>query len=125
MEMKSAATALSALAHESRLAVFRHLVEAGPEGDTPGRIAAALGLAPSTLSFHLKELANARLVTARQASRYLVYAADFGEVASLMAFLTRNCCRGMPAECLSTVETELSRCPPAAPCTPLKKGKTP
>lgn len=123
--MKSAVASLAALAHESRLAVFRHLVEAGPGGDTPGRIAAAMGLAPSTLSFHLKELANARLVTARQSSRFLVYAADFGEVASLMTFLTRNCCRGMPAECLSTVETELSLCPPSAPCASNQKGRTP
>lgn len=114
METNQAIPVLAALAHGSRLAIFRHLVEAGPEGDTPGRIAQAVGIAPSTLSFHLKELAAARLVTARPASRFLVYAVDFAQVASLMTFLTRNCCRGMPAECLTSVETELSRCPPGA-----------
>ena len=125
MEIKQAVLALAALAHGSRLAVFRHLVEAGPKGDTPGRIAQAVGLAPSTLSFHLKELANARLVASRPSSRFLVYSVDFSQVASLMTFLTRNCCRGMPAECLSTVETELSRCPPDSACVPSKKGNAP
>jgi DNA-binding transcriptional ArsR family regulator len=118
MQMIDAVGVLAALAQESRLAVFRHLVEAGPEGDTPGRLAAKLGISPSTLSFHLKELANAGLVTARSESRFLVYSVDFAKMAALMAFLTHNCCKGMPDECLATMETALSRCcPPSANAT--------
>lgn len=118
MQMIDAVGALAALAQESRLAVFRHLVEAGEAGDTPGRLAAKLGISPSTLSFHLKELANAGLVTARSESRFLVYTADFAKMAALMAFLTHNCCKGMPGECLATMETALSRCcPPSANAT--------
>jgi ArsR family transcriptional regulator, arsenate/arsenite/antimonite-responsive transcriptional repressor len=116
MQVKEAVFALSALSHESRLAIFRHLVEAGPAGDTPGSLAARLDIAPSTLSFHLKELAHAGLVTSRASSRFLVYSVDFGQMASLMTFLTRNCCGGMPADCLTTVETALAACPP-----PVKK----
>jgi ArsR family transcriptional regulator, arsenate/arsenite/antimonite-responsive transcriptional repressor len=122
MQIKEAVTGLSALANESRLAVFRHLVEAGPAGDTPGRIAGRLGMPPSTLSFHLKELAHAGLVTSRSSARFLVYSANFEAVAALMTYLTRNCCRGMPGECLATVETELSLCAPASTCAPIGKG---
>ena len=118
MQIKDAVSALSALSHESRLAVFRQLVEAGPAGDTPGSLAARLEIAPSTLSFHLKELSHAGLVTSRASSRFLVYSVDFERMASLMTFLTRNCCRGMPAECLSTVETALSACPPSGKKSP-------
>lgn len=125
MQIKDAVAALSALAQESRLAVFRHLVEAGPAGDTPGNIAASLGVAPSTLSFHLKELANAGLVASRTASRYHIYSADFERMAALMTYLTQNCCRGQPAECLAPAETGLSACPPSSPCPPAKKGRTP
>jgi ArsR family transcriptional regulator, arsenate/arsenite/antimonite-responsive transcriptional repressor len=109
MQIKEAVTGLAALAHESRLAVFRHLVEAGPAGDTPGRIAGRLALAPSTLSFHLKELARAGLVTSRSSSRFLVYSVDFERMAALMAFLTQSCCHGMPESCFATVETALAR----------------
>ncbi len=109
MEIKDAVACLSALAHESRLAVFRQLVEAGPAGDTPGRIAAALGLPPSTLSFHLKELSHAGLVASRSSSRFLVYSVDFVRMAELMAFLTQSCCHGMPDECFAAVQTALDR----------------
>ncbi len=109
MQIKDAVTGLSALANESRLAIFRHLVEAGPAGDTPGRIAQRLGLPPSTLSFHLKELAHAGLVRSRSSSRFLVYSVDFERMAELMAFLTRSCCHGMPEECFATIETAQSR----------------
>jgi ArsR family transcriptional regulator len=125
MQIKEAVAGLSALASESRLAVFRHLVEAGPAGDTPGRIAERLALPPSTLSFHLKELAHAGLVTSRSSARFLVYSANFEAMAALMTYLTRNCCQGMPGECLATVETELSRCAPSSPCAPTPKGKAP
>ena len=109
MQIKEAVVGLAALANESRLAVFRHLVEAGPAGDTPGRIAQRLGLPASTLSFHLKELARAGLVSSRSSSRFLVYSADFERVAELMAYLTRSCCHGMPEACFATVETALAR----------------
>ncbi len=124
MQTKDAVTSLAALAHESRLGVFRLLMEAGPGGTTPGKVAEALGVSPSTLSFHLKELANAGLVTSRAESRFLLYSVDMDRMASLMAFLTENCCRGMPGECVATMETALLRCC-EPPSTPFEKGKSP
>lgn len=85
--------ALAALAQETRLAVFRLLVEQGPAGLTPGVIAERLDLAPATLSFHLKELANAGLIRARQESRFIHYSADFQAMNGLVGYLTENCCR--------------------------------
>jgi DNA-binding transcriptional ArsR family regulator len=96
MEIKSVVTALAALAQDSRLAVFRLLVQTGPEGLSAGRIAEALGIAPSSLSFHLKELAHAGLVSSRQESRYVIYSANFQTMNELIAFLTENCCSGAP-----------------------------
>jgi len=84
--------ALAALAQETRLAVFRLLVEQGPAGLTPGVIAERLELAPATLSFHLKELANAGLIRARQESRFIHYSADFEAMNGLVGYLTENCC---------------------------------
>ena len=100
METKAAITALAALAHESRLSVFRLLVEVGPEGLPAGQIAERLGLAPSSLSFHLKELSHAGLVTARQQGRFVIYSADFAAMNTLLAYLPENCCGG--ASCLPT-----------------------
>ncbi len=123
MEIKAAVTALSALAQETRLAVFRLLIEAGPEGTPAGVIGEKLGVAPATLSFHLKELDRAGLATARPSGRFVYYAANFERMAELMSFLTRNCCRGMPQECLTLVETALDRC--CAPPKPqLRSGKS-
>jgi DNA-binding transcriptional ArsR family regulator len=96
METKTAVNALAALAQESRLAIFRLLVQAGPEGLAAGKIAEALGVAPSSLSFHLKELARANLLSARQESRFVIYAANFQTMNELVAFLTENCCGGTP-----------------------------
>jgi DNA-binding transcriptional ArsR family regulator len=110
MEIKDAVEALAALAQETRLAIFRLLVEAGPEGVPAGRLAEALDVPPATLSFHLKELSRAGLAHSRPEGRFVFYSADFERMAALMTFLTRNCCRGMPEECLTTVETALSRC---------------
>lgn len=110
MKASEAVTALAALAQETRLAVFRLLIEAGPEGLPAGQIAAALSVAPATLSFHLKELSHAGLAHGRQDGRFMIYSADFECMAALMSFLTRNCCKGMPSECLETMETALSRC---------------
>jgi DNA-binding transcriptional ArsR family regulator len=116
MKISDAVVALAALAQETRLAAFRLLVEAGPEGIPAGRIAEALDVAPATLSFHLKELSHAQLVHARPEGRFVIYSADFDRMAALMTFLTRNCCKGMPSECLETVETALARCcPPTEP----------
>ncbi len=92
METQAAVRALSALAQDTRLAVYRLLVQQGPTGMAAGEIAAQLGIAPATLSFHLKELAIAHLVSARQQGRFVYYAADFAAMAALLAFLTENCC---------------------------------
>jgi DNA-binding transcriptional ArsR family regulator len=78
-----------------------------------------LEVAPATLSFHLKELNRAGLVTSRQDGRFIYYATDFERMAALMTFLTQNCCQGMPEECLTVVETALGRC--CAPPTPRRK----
>lgn len=94
METKLAVTSLAALAHESRLSVFRLLVEAGPEGLAAGQISERLGLPPSSLSFHLKELSHAGLVASRQQSRFVIYSADFAAMDTLLAYLTENCCGG-------------------------------
>jgi ArsR family transcriptional regulator len=91
---KSAVLALTALAHESRLAVFRLLVQAGPEGLAATRIAESLDIPPSSLSFHLKELANAGMVIQTKAGRSLIYSANFETMNGLLGFLTENCCGG-------------------------------
>ena len=100
MLMTSADTvkALAALAHETRLAVFRMLVQAGPDGLTPGGIAETLGIAASPLSFHLKELSHAGLIGARPDGRKIYYSAHFAAMNDLMAYLTANCCGGQACE---------------------------
>jgi ArsR family transcriptional regulator, arsenate/arsenite/antimonite-responsive transcriptional repressor len=118
METKSAVTALAALAQETRLSIYRILVEAGPQGVAAGRIGEALAVPPATLSFHLKELAHAGLTSSRQEGRFIYYSADFEHMAALMSFLTQNCCQGMPQECLTVMETALGGC-----CTPWSKRK--
>ncbi|MDR0780581.1 MAG: metalloregulator ArsR/SmtB family transcription factor [Pseudomonadales bacterium] len=96
METKQAVTALAAIAQESRLAVFRLLIQAGPAGMAAGKIGEATGIPPSSLSFHLKELAHADMVTSRQQGRFVIYEANFSKAAALVAFLTENCCGGNP-----------------------------
>jgi ArsR family transcriptional regulator len=93
MDSTTTLKALAALAQDTRLALFRLLVEQGPTGLTPGRIADVLDVPPATLSFHLKELANAGLIRARQESRFIHYSADFEAMNGLIAYLTENCCR--------------------------------
>lgn len=95
MENKNAVRALAALAQESRLAIFRALVEQGPDGLPAGIIGEQLGLANATLSFHLKELSNAGLITSRAEGRYIFYSVDFTVMNALLGFLTENCCKGM------------------------------
>ena len=118
METKTAVKSLAALAQETRLSIFRNLVQAGPTGVAAGQLAALLGVPAATLSFHLKELANAELVTARQEGRFIYYSANYEQMAALMTFLTHNCCQGMPEECLTEMETALGGC-----CVPKPKRK--
>lgn len=96
MDTKQVLTALAAIAQESRLAVFRLLVQVGPEGMAATRIAEQLGIAPSSLSFHLKELAHAGLIIARSEGRFVIYSADVTVMNGLIGYLTDNCCGGIP-----------------------------
>lgn len=102
MNNQSAVTALSSLAQESRLAIFRLLVEAGVEGLAAGKIGEQAQIAPSALSFHLKGLTHAGMVTARQEGRFIYYSANFNVMNELLAFLTANCCGGNPCTPVST-----------------------
>lgn len=99
MDPKTAVAALGALAHASRLALFRHLVELGPEGAHPGDLAEALDIPGATLSFHLKTLSHAGLVEAEQSGRHIRYRARFDHMQELVDFLTRNCCGGDSSRC--------------------------
>jgi ArsR family transcriptional regulator, arsenate/arsenite/antimonite-responsive transcriptional repressor len=94
MESSSAVIALSALAQENRLDVFRLLVQAGPGGMAAGDVAERLEIAPATLSFHLAQLRQAGLLAMRRDGRSLIYSANYDGMNALMAFLTENCCRG-------------------------------
>lgn len=105
MENKDAVNALAALAQESRLAVFRLLVRFTPEGLTPGVIGEQLGLPAPTLSFHLKTLAQAGLVTAVQEGRFVRYRAEMAGINALIAFLTEDCCSGNPERCTPKAKT--------------------
>ena len=101
LEEASAVRALAALAQTQRLRAFRALVVAGPDGLTPGVMAEQLGVAPSALSFHLKELSHAGLVSTEARGRNLIYRADFGQMNSLLAYLTEYCCEGQACEASS------------------------
>lgn len=89
---------LAALAHQVRLRIFRALVVAGNEGLTPSSLSEQLGVASSALSFHLKELINAGLLTQERVSRNLIYRADFEQMDGVLAYLTENCCAGANCE---------------------------
>lgn len=93
METKAALSALTGLSHDTRLALFRLLVTAGPVGVAAGELGAQLDLAPATLSFHLKELRHAGLITQRRDGRTIYYAADYTSMNGLIAYLTENCCQ--------------------------------
>lgn len=97
MKITDASQSLAALAQETRLAVFRLLVEAGPEGMNAGAIAEAVGVPAATLSFHVAQLVRAGLVSSRQESRFIYYSANFVAMDDLIAFLTDNCCGGKGA----------------------------
>jgi DNA-binding transcriptional ArsR family regulator len=111
MEAVQAVVALGALAHETRLAVYRLLVQRGPDGLSAGIIAEALSVAPSSLTFHLQQLTHAGLIVQRRFSRQLIYAADFAAMNALMGYLTENCCGGGAALCAPVC------CPGAASAT--------
>lgn len=99
MDNTAAVKIFASIAQESRLSLFRLLVQAGPQGLSAGGIAETLGLPSSTLSFHLKELAHAELIQSRQAGRFIYYSADFATMNALIGFLTENCCGGQPQDC--------------------------
>ena len=108
MEIKHAIRALGALAHNSRLEIFRLLVQKGPEGMAASVIAEKVGLPNATLSFHIKGLTHAGLVSARQDGRFIYYAADYSTIDGLMAYLTENCCGGQ-ACAPRTIETKIAK----------------
>jgi ArsR family transcriptional regulator, arsenate/arsenite/antimonite-responsive transcriptional repressor len=103
--------ALAALAQEHRLAAFRLLVQAGEAGVPAGVLAEKLGVPPSSMSFHLAQLANAGLVTQRRESRSIIYAADYAAMGQVMGYLTENCCSGVS-------------CPPAASDQPTPQQRS-
>ena len=109
MKKPDAVAALAALAQDNRLDVFRLLVEAGAEGMPAGSVAAALKLAPNTLTFHFDRLRDAGLVTVRREGRSMIYAARYDTMNALLDFLTENCCQGRTEECA-----------PAAACKPAR-----
>jgi DNA-binding transcriptional ArsR family regulator len=111
METIEIIDALAALAQESRLRIFRLLVEAGPDGVAAGRIGEALELPPATLSFHLAHLARAGLARSRQEGRFVYYSADFDNMTALVGYLTENCCA-------------MTTCAPAS-CKPAARTGTP
>ena len=94
MQETDVVRALAALAQEVRLRIFRALVVAGPAGLTPGDLAAQLEVAPNTLSFHLKELSHAGLISQERQGRNLIYRADFAQMNSLLGYMTEHCCQG-------------------------------
>jgi len=104
MDEATAVKALAALAQAQRLRAFRALVAAGPDGLTPGVMAEQLGVAPSALSFHLKELAHADMVSVEARGRNLIYRASFGHMTALLGYLTAHCCQGQPCEASSLAE---------------------
>jgi DNA-binding transcriptional ArsR family regulator len=96
MKTKSIVRALAAIAHESRLEAYRYLVQAGPAGLPAGRLSELVKIPPSSLSFHLKELVNAGLLSSRQEGRFVFYSAEYEAMNSLLVYLTDNCCGGNP-----------------------------
>jgi ArsR family transcriptional regulator, arsenate/arsenite/antimonite-responsive transcriptional repressor len=112
MKAKDVVRALGALAQDNRLAVFRLLVEQGPDGLTPGVIAEKLEIPAPTLSFHLKELANAGLISPQQNGRFIVYSVDFLAMRELVEFLYHNCCGvgvvGCGPECVPAIEVRVA-----------------
>ena len=113
MKTNTAVVALAALAQDTRLAIFRLLVRAGPAGVPAGGIAEALRIAAPTLSFHLKELAHAGLIAAEPHGRFIVYRTDFKAMNALIGYLTENCCRDSGACATDCAPADALPCVPA------------
>jgi len=125
MESKQAISALEALAHDSRLAIFRALVQAGPGGLTPSVLSEDLGLPPPTLSFHLAQLKQAELVSVTRNGRSLSYAAMYGTMNGLISYLTENCCAGSScarASCAPIKQSQRKERSHEAPSRPRRRA---
>ncbi len=103
MEEKNVLKSLAALAQAHRLQAFRHLVVAGPQGATPGQLSEQMGTPHATLSFHLKELMNAGLISQERNGRHLIYRVEFERMNGLLVYLTENCCQGTHS-CLNAAD---------------------
>jgi ArsR family transcriptional regulator len=113
MVERQALSAFAALSQETRLRILRHLVTAGPEGLAAGAIAERVEVSASNVSFHLKELERAGLLSARRDGRSMIYCASFDAISDLIRFLMEDCCAGRPEICLPAVAV-------AACCIPLE-----
>ena len=111
MEKSNAVAALAALAQDNRLDVYRLLVQAGPEGLPAGQVAAALKLAPNTLTFHFDRLRGAGLVSVRRDGRSMIYAARYDTMNELLGYLTENCCQGRAGQCAPAARTKRTPAP--------------
>lgn len=118
MESKAVTDALGALAQETRLAIFRLLVQVGPEGLPAGTIGERLEIPAPTLSFHLAQLVRAGLALSKREGRSIYYAANYGGMNALLSYLTEDCCQGRPEICGGIVARR------ASACTPAKSRKT-
>lgn len=110
MDENIAVKALAALAQTSRLRVFRAIVGAGPDGMQPGQLSQALAVPANTLSFHLKELHHAGLVSVQREGRFLRYRADMPAMQSLVGFLTDHCCQGVPCADMPALACDIACC---------------
>jgi ArsR family transcriptional regulator len=109
MKTPAVIDALAALAHEYRLAIYRLLVEQGPQGLPAGTIGERVGLQPSSLTFHLQSLQRAGLITQQRASRQLIYSADYAVMNGLVGYLTDNCCAAGQSACCPPAEARVAR----------------
>jgi DNA-binding transcriptional ArsR family regulator len=124
MKKSAVVTALGALAQETRLDIFRLLVQRGPEGMPAGEISQRLGQPSPTLSFHLNQLRFAGLVTSRRESRSIIYSANFKEMSELLGYLTENCCGGRPELCAPDAGSTCgAECSPAQNPTPKRNRR--
>jgi DNA-binding transcriptional ArsR family regulator len=108
MNLNSVIKALAALAQQHRLAVYRLLVQAGPDGLSAGILADRIGVPPSSMSFHLTQLANAGLISQRRQSRSIIYSADYNTMNGVMGYLTENCCGGISCSAITACSPQIS-----------------